>query len=461
MRRHQVSVQRHRWIGLLGLLVTSLSAEEAPLTLSLQTFDEVWQTVNDSYYDPDFAGLDWAGMKEKYRPDAERAAHAKALRPILNAMLGELGESHFGVFPSSSDLEEASLLTEESGASASSPPSEKEAEGEKVEDPRTPDGSYTGIHLRKLGARVLITAVDAGSPAAASGVRPGEWLVRLGSMDVARFLEKAANEAKAHFSQDYFVLQVLGELAGRPKNGKEQTFTLKPPRGKVRTVSVRPTSYPGEMSPEIANLPATPLRFETRKLPLPEGDVVYLRFNIFLPQHMAKIRSTILEASEAVGMIIDIRGNPGGIGMMANGIGGVLTEEQYSLGTMTMRSGEVHFVAYPQRNAYTGPLVILIDRMSASTSEIFAGGLQDAGRARVVGRPSMGAALPSFIRTLPNGDRFQHAIANLTTAKGRRLEGRGVIPNEPVRLKPKALYQGRDPDIERAMKVLRRELKKG
>ena len=105
-------------------------------------------------------------------------------------------------------------------------------------------------------------------------------------------------------------------------------------------------------------------------------------------------------------------------------------------------------------------MVILVDSMSASTSEIFAAGMQEAGRARVIGRRTMGAALPSFIRELPNGDRLQHAIADLTTAKGRRVEGRGVIPNKTVPLRPKKLFQGADPDLDKAMKWLQRQIER-
>ena len=77
-------------------------------------------------------------------------------------------------------------------------------------------------------------------------------------------------------------------------------------------------------------------------------------------------------------------------------------------------------------------LAILVDGCSASTSEIFAGGLQDVKRARVFGTHTAGAALPSVISKLPNGDGFQYAIANYISVGGKPLEGIGVTPDDGV-----------------------------
>jgi len=141
-------------------------------------------------------------------------------------------------------------------------------------------------------------------------------------------------------------------------------------------------------------------------------------------------------------------------------LAGILTDEQFSLGQMTMRDGHINFIAYPQKKAFLGPVAVLVDRMSASTSEIFAAGLQERGRAKIIGRRTMGAALPSFIRELPNGDRLQHAIADYHTPEKRRIEGQGVIPDFTVELRPKRLRRGLDADLDRAVKWLNRQTSK-
>jgi carboxyl-terminal processing protease len=90
--------------------------------------------------------------------------------------------------------------------------------------------------------------------------------------------------------------------------------------------------------------------------------------------------------------------------------------------------------------------------LSMSTSEIFAGGMKDIGRARVFGTATPGAALPSAIERLPNGDGFQYAFANYISAGGKALEGLGVQPDEVVGYDASELRAGRDPVVEAAVK---------
>ena len=161
-----------------------------------------------------------------------------------------------------------------------------------------------------------------------------------------------------------------------------------------------------------------------------------------------------VEASRACdGLVIDLRGNLGGIAGMALGIGGLLVSEpDQRLGEMTTRSTRLKFVLNPRLNPYTKPVAILVDRLSLSTSEILAGGLQDLGRARIFGERTGGAALPSVVERLPNGDGFQYAFANYTSSGGSVLEGRGVLPDEPVPLTRDALLAGRDAALDAAVK---------
>jgi carboxyl-terminal processing protease len=155
--------------------------------------------------------------------------------------------------------------------------------------------------------------------------------------------------------------------------------------------------------------------------------------------------------------VIDLRGNPGGVALVASGIAGCLTAAEFSLGTMHLRKGHIGFEVAPQSRAFLGPIAVLIDSGSASTSEIFAAGLQEAKRARVFGETSAGQALPSSFKTLPTGDLFQFAIADLKTPGGQLLEGRGVSPDEQVPCTQADLSAGRDPVLAAAHRWIERE----
>ena len=118
---------------------------------------------------------------------------------------------------------------------------------------------------------------------------------------------------------------------------------------------------------------------------------------------------------------------------------------------MYMRTLPLRFIIFPRAEVYSGPVAILVDGFTASTSEIFAGGMQDLKRAHVFGERTAGAALPSHIERLPNGDGFQYAIANYISASGRQLEGNGVIPDVEVALDQAALSEGLDPVLQAAL----------
>ena len=203
------------------------------------------------------------------------------------------------------------------------------------------------------------------------------------------------------------------------------------------------TSAPDDKMVTLGNLPEMHLIFETKVLP---GGSGYIRFNEFLDpvSLMPKIEKAIKDYANAPGIILDLRGNRGGIGIMAMGIAGFFISEQgEKLGEMTMREATLKFVVFPRAETYKGRLAILVDSGSASTTEIFAQGMQDPRRARIFGTLTAGAALPSDIVLLPNGDRFQFAEASYTSVKGKVLEGNGVTPDVEVR-DPAAVIEAAD-----------------
>jgi carboxyl-terminal processing protease len=118
---------------------------------------------------------------------------------------------------------------------------------------------------------------------------------------------------------------------------------------------------------------------------------------------------------------------------------------------MHTRETSLAFVLNPRAETYTGPLAVLVDGCSMSTTEILAGGLQDLGRARVFGTPTAGAALPSMVERLPNGDGFQYAFASYVSVGGEHLEGRGVRPDVVVSPVRESLLEGRDAVLDAAV----------
>jgi carboxyl-terminal processing protease len=117
-----------------------------------------------------------------------------------------------------------------------------------------------------------------------------------------------------------------------------------------------------------------------------------ISFNIWMTGASDAIDRAVDSMRNCDGIVLDLRGNPGGMGAMSMGVAGHFLREPASLGSMLGRDNALEFRAEPRKVSAAGkrvrpyaskPLAILVDGRSASTSEVFAGGLQDLGRARV------------------------------------------------------------------------------
>jgi len=125
--------------------------------------------------------------------------------------------------------------------------------------------------------------------------------------------------------------------------------------------------------------------------------------------------------------------------------------------TDTVATFKQTFTAAPSLGhvPFAGPLVILTDEGTASASEILPAGLQEAGRARVVGDTTLGAVLPSVVEALPHGAVMQVVVADFKTPKGILLEGRGVQPDQRVLETRAAFRAGHDPVLDAGLAALR------
>jgi carboxyl-terminal processing protease len=210
----------------------------------------------------------------------------------------------------------------------------------------------------------------------------------------------------------------------------------------------------------VGSLPTMYVRVEHKQKSTPSGGAAgVIKFNVWMTTVDAEFQQAMDQFRRADGIIIDLRGNPGGLAAMLMGISGHFLTERVALGVMKTRDNELRFVSNPRLvtangervQPFAGPLAILVDSMSGSASECFAGGMQSIGRARIFGQTSMGQALPALFDRLPNGDVLIHAYGDFVTATGTRLEGKGVVPDDPVPLARADLLAGRDRTMEAAL----------
>jgi len=397
--------------------------------LDLDSFEKVWTTVRDKHWQTKPGGLDWQAIHSEYLPRVEKSSSPAEARAVIQEMLGRLGQSHFAIIPATI----YSVVDDEDG-------------GPGVTGP-----GATGIDLRILDGQAIVVSVDAGSPAEKQGVQPGWQVLRSAGKELKSIIDQARSNPAIHELQ--LTRAVEARLTG-PIGGTVEAVFLDG-SGKTIDLNLSLTQPRGTLS-AFGNLPAQHVWFESKKL----GTTAYIRFNMFLdlPRVMAGFQQAVETCKPCDGLIVDLRGNPGGIGGMAMGMAGFLVDKpNQRLGTMYMRDTTLNFVVNPRPEVLSAPLAVLVDGLSASTSEIFAGGLKDLGRARVFGTHTAAAALPSAFERLPNGDGFQYALANYISQGGQPLEGLGVTPDVEVPLTRAALLDGHDSVIDASLAWIRRQ----
>jgi carboxyl-terminal processing protease len=392
-------------------------------TVRLEAFDKVWSTVNEKHYDPSFGGVDWKAVREAYLPKATAAKTDEELNVVLRRMLGELKLSHFGII-------QRDVSSQAAGRAG------------------------IGVEVKVIGGEPVISRIDAGSTAEAAGLKPGFVVRKISGNPVADLLKPLETSLAERSISDRLKMvyreRTVEALMTGPADSKVTLEALNAAdQPQIFEVARKP--FAGEMSQPLGNFPAQPVVFESKLLP---GNIGYIRFNMWVIPQMAKIRAAVREFGMTRGIIFDLRGNPGGVGGMAPGVAGLLMDKQISLGSMRARQGTMNFIVYPQEAPFLGPVVILTDHGTGSTSEVFAAGLQETGRAVTIGETTAGAVLPSVFEKLPTGAIFQYAVADYRSPKDILIEGRGVPANLAVPLTRESLLAGHDTQLETAIKYV-------
>jgi carboxyl-terminal processing protease len=411
---------------MLAAAVCSNALTPEQRRLNIDSFEYVWKTVRDKHWQSKPGGLDWQAVHDELRPGVDKADSMDAARAVMNDMLGRLHQTHFGIIPSD-------LYSDLDGGHSSKG-------GE----------STTGLDVRVVGKQALVTSVEAGSPAAGAGVRPGWQILKIGDVDLDLVIEKLDESyAKSTLRELVSRRTILSRLAG--ETGKTVEVEFLDGRDQRVTKTLRQDKPKGTLA-QFGYLYPTHVWFESSKVG--GGNIGYVSFNIFLDpaRLMNRFADAVQGCSKCDGFVIDLRGNPGGIGVMAMGMAGwFIDKPDQLLGTLYMRETTLKFVVNPRANTFAGPVAILVDGASASTSEILAAGMKDLGRARIFGTRTAAAALPSLFELLPNGDGFQYAIANYVSEGGKPLEGLGVTPDVEAPVTRKALLEGKDPALDAAV----------
>jgi carboxyl-terminal processing protease len=292
-------------------------------------------------------------------------------------------------------------------------------------------GEFEGIGAYvdgEEGVGLRIVSPFPGSPAEAAGLLPGDLIVAVDQVDVTGMTATEAINLVRGPAGSKVNLTIERET----EEGAAATRDFVVTRARISVASV-----------------------ESELL---DGNVAYLKVNDFGQRTASELRTALRELMRAdpAGLILDLRGNPGGFLNTAIEV----ASQFLPRGTVVMREqfGDGREVEYDARGgglATRVPLIVLIDKGSASASEIVAGAIQDHSRGTLVGETSYGkGSVQNWHELAGDNGAVRITIARWYTPQGRTIHQQGIAPDVTVELTEEDHAAQRDPQLDAALRQL-------
>ncbi|MDB9467654.1 carboxyl-terminal processing protease CtpC [Dolichospermum circinale] len=339
--------------------------------------DEVWQIINYRYVDGTFNQIDWPAVRKEYLNKSytdEKEAY-KSIREMLKKL-----EDPYTRFMNPEEFKNLQVDT---------------------------SGELTGIGITisqdEKTKQLLVIAPIEDTPAFRAGI---------------------------------LAKDIILEINGKNTKGMDTNDAVSLIRGKAGTkvkLTILRNGQKKQFNIQRARIEIHPVRYSEKKTPA--GNIGYIRLNQFSANASKEMKDAIenLEAKKVSGYILDLRGNPGG-----------LLYASIEIAQMWMNKGTIVFTIDRQGtqdkqvangSALTNkPLVVLVDKGSASASEILSGALQDNKRAILVGNQTFGKGLVQSVQPLKSGSGLAVTIAKYHTPSGKDINKHGIDPDVKVEL---------------------------
>jgi len=213
------------------------------------------------------------------------------------------------------------------------------------------------------------------------------------------------------------------------------------------------------------NIKREEIRLKTVRSEVIENDIGYIRITMFDEKTAADFKTHLgeLKSKNIKGLILDLRNNPGGLLDQCVEIANEILGEQVIVYTED-RNGTRN-VEKSDKKQLEMPLTVLVNKGSASASEILSGAIKDGKKGTIIGTTTFGKGLVQQVKPLPDGTGFKFTISEYFTPNGTNIHGTGVVPDIVVELPGEdgnqAVQQGQqDAQLKKAIEVLRSEIKK-
>ena len=303
-------------------------------------------------------------------------------------------------------------------------------------------GEFGGVGMEvgiKKSVLTVIAPID-GSPAMKAGIVAGDKVLAIDGKSTAELSVEEAVQKIRGVKGTKVKLTILHEGADATKD-----FSM-----------VRDTIEVPTIKTSVYDEAGKPINKDTGIRP---GGIFVIRFMTFTansPQlFLNALHAFVTHGGDK--LVIDLRGNPGGYLDAAVDVASqflpegevVVTERFGKAGTENVHRSRGYNTINPKTK-----IIVLIDKGSASASEILAGALQDQGKAKLVGERSFGKGSVQELVQLTPETSLKVTVARWYTPKGTSISDNGLTPDYPVELKKEDIDKGRDPALQKAIQLL-------
>ena len=345
------------------------------LSDSKQIVLDAWTLVNEGYYDPEiFDEIQWKKIRQKTlqkQIDTSEEAYA-----AIEEMLKPLEDPYTRVLrPKDYELLKSSNLGSE----------------------------INGVGLQlgedENNKKIKVISTLAGSPAEDAGIISGDFIITVdGKPTEGLGLANTASKLRGEKGS-----KVLVEISGEDGVLKEIDLER-------RSVDLRPV--------------------RTKRLRDESHTLGYLRITQFSESVPKKIEEALQELNdkEVEGIILDLRNNSGGLVSSGIAVADSFLDENLIVETKN-RNGIKDSIFSESNTFFDGPMVTLVNKGTASASEILAGALQDNNRSALIGKQTYGKGLIQSLKSLSEDSGIAITVASYLTPKGNNIQGRGIVPD--------------------------------
>ncbi len=359
-------------------------------------FLKTWRIIKSKYYDPTLNGQDWMRWNRHY---IDRIKTKEDAYVAINSMLASLDD------PYSKFLDEKEYLEQTTNIDA------------KIVG--------IGVNIISASGKVIIISVVEDTPAAQKGLKAGDIIMKVDGVNVAG--------------------KSVSDVASVIRGEEGKSVTLEILRGKNKLTAV---------------IPREEIKIKNIKAEVLDQNIGYIQISSFISSDLSsEFIEALTKTEKCPGLIIDLRGNAGGLMPNAIFIADMFLPEGHIVSIVDRNHQKSDIDAQTKPYAITKPVVLLIDEASASASEILSGALKDNKKAILVGKRTYGKGMIQKIYPLPNATGMNLTIAKYLTPKGYDINKSGIAPDYEVDYTEYDFINDKDPQLDAAKDVLKKVLR--